>query len=55
MFQAILDKSQKRILSALAIGCDILRRNAQLSRSQLKRDRNTGKFQFLIQPIAGFK
>jgi len=55
LFQAILDKSQKRILSALAIGGDILRRNARLSSSHLKRDRNTGKFQFLIQPIAGFK
>ena len=55
LFQAILDKSQKRILSALAIGGDILRRNAKLSSSHLKRDRNTGKFQFLIQPIAGFK
>lgn len=47
LFEAIINKSQRRILTALNKCSDILRSCAKLSHP--KRDKKSGKFQFLIE------
>jgi len=49
LFRAIMDKSQRRILKMLDKCSTILSNNAKVA--NLKRDKKTGKFQFLIEPI----
>lgn len=48
LFEAIVNKSQRRIITALTKCSTILSNNAKLSHP--KRDKRTGKFQFFLQP-----
>ena len=49
LFRAIMDKSQRRILTMLDKCSTILSNNAKVA--NINRDIKTGKFQFMILPV----